>query len=83
MSGQEGRAPQSLLELEDTGVRYDTYQRRFQGGGGTPLPRPRWMFIGHAEYYSLHSRHGYTPDTSHSDTRHVHVHNHIGVHGRV
>ena len=26
MSGQEGSAPQSLLDLEDTRVRYDTYQ---------------------------------------------------------
>ena len=32
MSGQEGRAPQSLLDLEDTGVRYDTYH------GSTGLP---------------------------------------------
>ena len=27
MSGQEGRAPQSHLDLEDTRVRYDTYHR--------------------------------------------------------
>ena len=26
MSGQEGRAPRSLLDLEDTRLRYDTYQ---------------------------------------------------------
>ena len=32
MSGQEGSAPQSLLDLEDTRVRYDTYH------GSTGLP---------------------------------------------
>ena len=31
MSGQEGSAPQSLLDLEDTSVRYDTYQRAMDG----------------------------------------------------
>ena len=42
MSGQEGRAPQSLLELEDTGVRYDTYQCRLGmgGSGARRVPRP-------------------------------------------
>ena len=32
MSGQEARAPQSLLDLEDTRVRYDTYQE-LEGAG--------------------------------------------------
>ena len=37
MSGQEGRAPQSLLDLEDTRVRYDTYQ--LADGIGAPSKR--------------------------------------------